>query len=251
MQLSFSLNFRIVALIVILLPILLWLGNWQLKREDEKRAIQTTYSVRQEQTPVEFSDVRHRVTKTTDLAFFPVVLNGQFNPDQQFLLDNRINNGQVGYEVLTSFHVDAYNNETGSWVLVNRGWIKAPPLRSDLPVIPELPKDRVEIMGEIYVPPGEGYHLQDLDSNNTNWPKVVTAVDMEKMSVLLGEALFEYQIRIKPNQPGTLETNWAPINVSPEKHRAYAVQWFAMAAGLFVWLIFASISVRKPAQTSS
>ncbi|NCF18346.1 MAG: SURF1 family protein, partial [Haliea sp.] len=34
---------------------------------------------------------------------------------------------------------------------------------------------------------------------------------------------------------GALAIDWKVVNVSPEKHRGYAVQWFTMAAVLTVF----------------
>jgi len=37
-----------------------------------------------------------------------------------------------------------------------------------------------------------------------------------------------------------VEAGWPVVNVSPAKHRGYAVQWFTMAAALIVFFVFRS-----------
>ncbi len=247
MKLRFSLNYRIVLLVAVLLPVLLTLGNWQLRREAEKREIQNAFQSRLQQAPVAFS----KLDQNTDLSFMPVRLKGEFDSEAVYLLDNRIHQGQVGYEVLVPFAIKDEGSESAQWLLLNRGWIKAPPRRSDLPLIPELPSGSLDLVGEVYVPPGEGYQLAQADSERSAWPQLITVVDMDRLGQSLGRQLFQYQIRLKADQPGALVTDWPPINVSPEKHRAYAVQWFAMALGLMVWLVVASTSVAKRTQSDT
>ena len=41
-------------------------------------------------------------------------------------------------------------------------------------------------------------------------------------------------------QPGALAVDWQVVNVSPEKHGAYAVQWFTMAAVLLMFYVLRS-----------
>jgi len=42
----------------------------------------------------------------------------------------------------------------------------------------------------------------------------------------------DWQLRIDASQAAALEPHYEPVRVSPEKHYAYAVQWFAMAITL-------------------
>ncbi len=232
MALTFSPNYRVLTLALLLLPVLFWLGHWQLQRAAEKEAIATHYEQRQRQLPVPFAEI----ATFEDWAFLPVTLSGRFDREHQFLLDNRVHEGQVGYEVLAPLHLIS-----GEWVMINRGWIKAPPLRTQLPELPSLPEDEVKLQAEVYVPPGQGYQLAGIESHAQQWPKVVTVFDSEFLGKEIGSELFAYQLRLKGGEPGALITDWPPINVSPAKHRAYAVQWFAMAAALVIWLLFASV----------
>jgi cytochrome oxidase assembly protein ShyY1 len=51
---------------------------------------------------------------------------------------------------------------------------------------------------------------------------------------------FPYPVNIDAGEPGALAVNWQAVNVSPEKHRAYAVQWFTMALVLLVFFVVRS-----------
>jgi surfeit locus 1 family protein len=227
-------NWKVIALVVLLLPLLLKLGFWQLDRADEKRQLQQLYSSRAAQpqlSPMELQTIPE--AELPALAFRHVVLRGTFDNDHHFLLDNQILNGAVGYHLLTPLTL-----ESGSSVLVNRGWIGGHADRR----IPSLPAQRgaVEIVASIYVPQGESVVLGQNEWSVT-WPVVVQSVDVERAAQALGVDLFDYELRIQPGYPGSQQVSWPAINTRPEKHTGYAVQWFVMAAVLLILWLYSSI----------
>lgn len=233
MRLSLSLNSRVTALTVVLLPLLLLLGYWQLQRAEEKRVIEANFTTRLQQTALSVEELK----QLEDRAFVPVSLQGQFDNQHHFLLDNRSQGGRAGYEVLTPLLT-----ESGEWVLVNRGWIKANPDRKDLPVVPEV-EGPVNTRGTVYVPPGEPFLLAEQIFRDLEWPLVVQAVEIDKFTQVLDRQLFPQVVRLRENAPGALGIDWQPINVQPEKHVAYAAQWFAMAVALMLWFVFANTNL--------
>ena len=93
--------------------------------------------------------------------------------------------------------------------------------------------------------PGRSYALGEplLDDG---WPKRIQVVEMEQLSAALGVApgaLFPYPVRIEPAAPGALAVEWLIVNVSPAKHRAYAVQWFSMATVLALFYLLRSTNL--------
>lgn len=234
--LHLDLEWRTTVLTLVLLPVMLGLGLWQLQRADEKAAIAARWEQRKLQPPVPLGRVK--TDDTAELEYLPVKLSGQFLPDQYFLLDNRIYRGRFGYEVLGVLQLA----ETRQSVLVNRGWVAGDSSRQSLPEVPSV-NGPVTLRGHVYVAPGAPYLLADLELE-PGWPKRIQAIEMDKLSpvveVVAGTSLFPYSVRIDPNQLGALTVDWQVINVSPEKHRGYAVQWFAMALALVVFFILRS-----------
>jgi surfeit locus 1 family protein len=224
---AFDFEWRITLFTVLLLPLLISLGFWQLQRAEEKAALAVAFEQKQHSSPALLSGLP---THDPDaLAYLPVKLQGRYIQGRDFLLDNRMQGRKYGNEVLTVFEL-----ADGKLALVNRGWIIADPGRMSLPAVPAAPQ-AAELTGKIYVSPGEPYLLAEQQLGGENWPKQVQAVDIEKMSAALGVAtdqLFPYPVRIDAGQPGALSVDWQIINVSPAKHRGYAVQWFSMAAAL-------------------
>jgi cytochrome oxidase assembly protein ShyY1 len=52
---------------------------------------------------------------------------------------------------------------------------------------------------------------------------------------------FPHSVRLAEGSPGALTRYWPVISTAPEKHRAYAVQWFAMAAVLLGLFLYTSL----------
>jgi len=229
-RLEFDFEWRITLFTVLLLPLLITLGFWQLEREDEKRALAAAFERQQSMPPAPLSALDGQAPET--LAYRPVRLEGRYLAGRDLLLDNRTREGRFGNEALTLFRLGS-----GELALVNRGWLPADPSRLELPAVPLVDDEVVEITGQVYVSPGKPYLLAD-EALPEGWPKRVQAVEMAKLAASLGEPLFPYPVRIDAGEVGALQVDWRVLNVSPAKHRGYAVQWFTMAAVLaLIYLI--------------
>ncbi len=126
---------------------------------------------------------------------------------------------------------------------MNRGWIAAPRTRDEKPQIPQATVGITTLQAEVYVPPGEAYMLDEQNYEHVVWPLVIQNVEIKKLSKLLKKDLFSYELRLQETDPNLLQANWQPISVQPEKHVAYAFQWFAMSAGLVMWFVFANTNL--------
>lgn len=214
-------------------PFLIALGLWQLEREQQKIVTEKVYETRNASEPIDVSSIDWA---SSDLNWIAVTATGFFDNTRQLLLDNRILNSVVGYEVLAPFYTD------GRVLLVNRGWIAQGQSRQSLPEL-ALTEDRVTITGHIYVPDGELMILGAEEAVTESWPKVIQSVDIQTLSSVMDEAFETHVVRLDENSTAVLQTDWTAINMRPEVHRAYAVQWFVMASVLmFLYLFF---SIRK------
>jgi surfeit locus 1 family protein len=238
-KLRLSLEWRTTVVSAVLLPMLLSLSWWQLQRADEKAAISAQWQQRQQEPARPLLEIDS--TQAQDLAYLPVALRGEFVQDHYFLLDNRIHKGKFGYEVLAIMLLA----DSQRAVLVNRGWIAGDPSRQSLPDIDNIGGQQT-VLGHIYVPPGAPYLLGE-SSPEPGWPKRVQAVEMDKLqmafSTVSPATLFPYTVRIEPNSNNALTVGWQVVNTSPEKHTAYAVQWFAMAAALLILFVLRSSNI--------
>jgi cytochrome oxidase assembly protein ShyY1 len=233
-SLRFDLEWRITALSLVLFPLFIWLGFWQLDRAEEKTRLAASFELRSQQAPAPL-DRALLAGDPAGLAYLPVAVTGRFVEGRDLLLDNRIREGRFGYEVVSP--VELASGE--GLVLVNRGWVAGDPARLQLPEVPSVPGN-VRLTGHLYVAPGEPYLLAEQELQGP-WPKRLQALEMDKLVPALGAQLeaplLPYPVRIDAGQPGALDVAWQIVNVSPAKHRGYAVQWFTMAAVLLLYFL--------------
>ena len=231
-KLQFIPNWRASVLAVVLLPLLLTLGNWQLERAEEKRQLQQLFDERQAREPAAIEGL----SPTADLRYQPVKLRGRFVNEKNLLLDNRIYQRRFGYEIITPFQLSS----NGLWVLVNRGFLAGDISRRNLPSIDAITEE-LELIGEVHVPHGDMMTLAE--DTASGWPRVIQVLAIEKIAKELGKELFPYTVRIKSPTQGSFEANWMVVNLQPEKHTGYAVQWFAMSAALVMIILLANTNI--------
>jgi len=234
---------------IVLVPFLVSLGFWQLSREQGKISIQTKYAMRVVMPAISFEEI---IWDGEDLDYLVVKANGRFDNEKTFLLDNKINQGSVGFEVISP-----YITESTRLIFVNRGWIAQGETRLELPSIENV-EGGIEIQGSIYIPTGKQFMLAEQmwsdPSSSTQWPKIIQSIDIEQMSkeLLSNEfdyPVFPYTLRLSNQSPGSLTPNWQLVSMQAEKHRAYAVQWFMMALALTIMTIYSTIDRERKTPT--
>ena len=231
MRMNFKKTPTIIYLCV--LPLLISLGIWQLNRATQKSLI-----IEQRQAGMAAIEVLHLSNSTEDnidlIKYKHVRLQGHYDVDHQFLIDNQISAGKVGYFVLTPFIL----LDGSRSVLVNRGWV---PLNATRTILPELKlkSNPIEVTGRLNSFPSVGIKLAGAETPSSGWPSVVQVVDSHVLADKLGIELFTFQVELDKELPDGFKREWQVNTIMlPEQHIAYAVQWFALAAtltGLFFW----------------
>lgn len=234
----FEPEWRITLFAAVLVPLLAGLGFWQLSRADEKTALRDAFDTQQSRPAARLSDLAG--ASAEELAYLPVQLTGRFREEQYLLLDNKMQQGRYGNEV-----VGMMDLPDGSLALVNRGWVPADPARQSLPEVPTVPGE-VTIRGQVYVAPGKPYLLAE-QKFASGWPRRIQALEMDKLAGELGGdgELFPYPVRIDAGETGALVVDWKVVNSGPAKHVGYAVQWFTMSAVLAILYVFRSSNLRQ------
>ena len=222
-------NFRpglVPTLVVLaLLPVLVWLGIWQLERGEQKREMLARQEARAQAEPLSPA----QVDEVGGPAYSRVHLQGSFDAEHSFLLDSRTRDGKVGVELLQPFH----DQPSGRWVIVNRGWIPWPDRR----VAPEFdtPEQSLKLAAWVYAPVGKPFVLNR--SMADGWPRLINYVDIAELWDALGRDGVDYELRLEPG-PAAYRADWPITSMSPSQHLGYAVQWFALAAALLALFIY-------------
>lgn len=218
---------------VSLLTLLVSLGIWQLGRADQKAALLELQKQRIQDAPLQLNATADADAEA--LRYRKVMVQGHYDGAHQFLVDNQVFNGRVGFFVLTPYKIG--NSELA--VLVNRGWVPANANRTVLPNV-TMDTDAGIVSGRIDHFPAVGMKLAGAEIPSDGWPAVVQVVDSQVLAKRLGYALHDFQVELDAGEPNGYSREWK-INtaMSPEKHIAYAFQWFGLALTLviiFIWL---------------
>lgn len=227
-------NARLLLFAGLMMPLLISLGYWQLDRADEKQQILAEFVSNQQSPPVALAELHGE----SNLQYRAVQLRGKLDATRRLLLDNRVRNGRPGYEVL-----EVLTLQNGSRkILVNRGWVQASLDRNQLPEIAPV-NGEVLLSGTLYRVLKGGLQLDDGIAAVSNWPARVGWVSAVRAEQLYEDQFFAYQLRLDSDSPGALLTGWPTVAVQPEKHTAYAVQWFVMALVLLIMTFNANSNI--------
>lgn len=229
---EFSFSRLGLSVYVLLLALLLTLGFWQLSRVEQKKQ----YLLQQEQkaqlAPMDLNN--SRVSNAEAYQYQKALAAGRYDDMHQFLVDNQVMDGKPGYFVLTPFLIDNDNRA----VLVNRGWVALGADRKKLPDLAIRQKAQ-SISGRINHFPPVGIKLAGAEIPTEGWPAVVQVVDARVLAQRLAYDIYDFQIELDAEAAeGYLRAWKAGSIITPEKHLAYAVQWFGLAltlTGLFLW----------------
>ncbi|MCR4332970.1 MAG: SURF1 family protein, partial [Sulfuricaulis sp.] len=158
--------------VAVLLPLFLTMGYWQLQRAEEKRELQAEYDARATGLTIK---VEARVQRPEELQFYRVIARGHYETGYQVLVDNRVHQGQAGYEVITPLRLP----DSDVRLLVNRGWVPLGGDRSHLPAI-DPPGGFQEIIGVATVPSEKNFMLAKPEPLDRGWQLVWQNMDMAR-----------------------------------------------------------------------
>jgi surfeit locus 1 family protein len=212
---------------LLLLPVLTGLGIWQLERAAWKQHMVDTHTDRALLSPVSLQSLHdYRDAE----QYRKVFVRGYYDMEHQLLLDNRTYEGYAGYHVLTPLRLD----ESEKTVLVNRGWV---PVGNSRAILPDIPGTTGEVLVDatIKLPPQKLFRLSGMDEVHEGWPQVVQQIEINELEERLGYPLEPLILLLDKDDEFGFIRDWKPVyGVTPDKHRAYAVQWFTLAAVLLM-----------------
>jgi surfeit locus 1 family protein len=211
------------------------LGFWQLGRAQQKEA---TYQLEMANADLPALGVKEFLS-ASPLAEANlqrrIEVNGQWLNQWTIFLENRTMQGKPGFWVFTPLQI-----APGKALLVQRGWVARDLVYSDkLPAI-DTPNGDVEVQGRWVPPPSVMYELTNKPDNLTaprGFSTLRQNIDVKLLSDETGLELLA-SVRQTGAPSEGLQRDWSSSLSGSDKNRAYALQWFALAAlcaGLFAW----------------
>jgi len=226
-------NWLIVMVTLLVFFGLIKLGLWQTARAVEKEQRLLRIATYQKQTALSLQAILQFQASQDDINDLPIQLVGTFDKEKVFLLDNQTNKGRLGYQVLQVLQLEYQS------VLINLGWVQGYIDRSKLPDIQPL-IGKHTIKGNIRIPE-QGILLAEQMFTKNQWPLRVQQIELDKFSQIIAQKLLPFVVYLDKKEGIGFEKNWQPIVMPPEKHRAYAFQWFSLAAAWLLLMISASV----------
>lgn len=217
------------------------LGNWQMRRADEKRALQAQREAAEASAPLLLpgGDI--------DPAQFEgrrVSVRGRLDPARSVFVDNRTHEGIAGFYVLSPLKIAGSDR----YVLVLRGWAPRDPAdRTRLPVLNDAAAE-VELIGI-----GQRDLAKTLELGESPVPgpadRLWQNADLASFGRWSGLPLQPLVLRQTQKAlavPGGsvvddgLLRDWPVPGNDVDKHLGYAFQWYGLAAlafGLWLWFV--------------
>ena len=233
----------LTSLITILLMYLfVSLGFWQLDRAEQKKSLFTQFENRRSAEAINFNLDKNNKLDKASLVWRKLEASGEFINEFQFLLDNRVHEGQAGYYVYTPFKL----SNSDKTVLINRGWL---PSGMDRAIIPEIliTEGVISIYGLVKEFPKTGVLLKETkpEKLKDNIYRVQN-INLEKVEALSKSNLLPYVIRLEPESDHGYLKSWSVPGSDEYMHKGYAFQWFAFALVLTGLYLFLNIKKAKP-----
>lgn len=214
-------NFWPSLIAVLATLILLKLGFWQLDRAEQKQQALELLDQQQELQVEQWMALTNKVDGHSQR----VQLRGVIQPEQVWLLDNKVYQGQVGYTLITKFKLKGIEQQ----VLVDWGWVKAPIDRNTLPKV-YLPETELLLTGLVKAKNFKQIVLKQ--TSEAGWPRRIQAMqelEIKDGVIYADSGLVDGLVQI-----------YKPVVMPPEKHKAYALQWFLLAFACVLVFLFAS-----------
>ena len=227
-----QLNWLVVIFTLLVFSGLIKLGLWQSERALEKELRLTRISQLNDQKAISIKQVQLLRLNGESINDIRVLISGSFDSNQIFLLDNQTNKGRLGYRVLQIVHLGQMN------VMVNLGWVEGFVDRGKLPKVSPLVGEH-SFLGRVRLIE-KGMLLAEQNFDQITWPLRIQQIELDKISQITGQKLLPFVIYLDKKEQIGFEKNWLPVVMPPEKHRAYAFQWFSLAVAWLLLMLWAS-----------
>ncbi|MBU6272648.1 MAG: SURF1 family protein [Betaproteobacteria bacterium] len=218
------------------------LGLWQLRRAEEKRGLQAQAERAARQAPLRIG----RDALPDPIEGVAVSVTGRFLPEATVFIDNRTHQGVAGFHVLTPVRITG----TVEQVMVLRGWVARDPVdRNRLPPV-NTPEGEVTVTGTAQRELARALELSTARAPQPGerlWQNFDAAV----FTAWSGLSLRPLVVRQAPGGVDDgLVRQWRSAGADVDKHRGYAVQWFAMAAAAGAVALYLFLSLLRHARSA-
>lgn len=223
---------------VLLIPVMIQLGFWQLHRHQDRVARNDLIARNLEAEPVPVERLaREGRTVPREDTWRTVTAPGAYEPEREVVVRQRLGaDDKQGYFVVTPLRLG-----DGSAVLVNRGWVPAGADLTSFPNVPPPPTGEVTVTGRLRPDETTGSGIRDKAGLPDRQVMLINSAD-EAADGLPGPVLGGF-VELVGTAPGPAGKQPEPVpepdHSSIGVHIAYAIQWWIFAAAVPVgwWIL--------------
>ncbi|MFH8682524.1 SURF1 family protein [Streptomyces lydicus] len=235
---------------LVLIPVMIKLGFWQLHRHEHKVAqnqlIASSLAARP--VPVTALTAPGRDLPHHDM-WRTVKATGSYDTAHEVVVRQRTaaDEQSIGYYVLTPLVL-----ADGDAVLVNRGWISAGNDLTEFPDVPPAPKGRITVTGRMMA--DETTAVSGIKDTKGLPARQVMLINSKEQAKRTGRPMLGGYIEQTGPQPagGKPELVPEPDHDSIGPHMAYAIQWWLFAGAVPVgWIILVRRERRDRAEAAA
>jgi surfeit locus 1 family protein len=229
---QFRPRLAITAAAIVFIAITVSLGNWQIRRAEEKEAAQARFDELASEAPVNLSNA---LVAPETLTYRRASVRGEYVDRYTILLDNKVYRGRVGYHVVSPLRIAGGD----VCVLVDRGWVAAGATRAELPHV-GAPSGEQRVEGIAVAPSSRYFELAPEVLQGPVWENLV----LERYRAWSGLVLQPVVIQQTNDAHDGLIREWGRPDTGVDRHRGYALQWFSFAILAFVLYIALNLKRR-------
>ena len=231
---QFRVSFWPTVAAIFFIVVTVMLGNWQLSRAQEKEERQTRLNQLSQQPVISIPTSPIRLE---DYQFRKVEVRGTYVPTHTIYLDNKINRGRAGYQIITPIKL----GESSMHVLINRGWVAAGRTRSELPDIP-IPTSKVTVSGIAESPTMRTLELSTETVSGQVWENL----HLDRYRKATGLTLQPLVVLQENDVKDGLLREWTRPDSGASRNLGYAFQWFSMALAIIILYLVLSVKRDHP-----
>lgn len=217
---------------LVMLPVLLWLGAWQLERKVWKEDVIARLAAGRTAEPVTLKEVWDRYARGENIEYTRVRVTGTFDhKTERHVYDPRTE--AQGWDIYTVLHTE------DGLVYVNRGWvpdkIKEPAARAD-----GLASEAVTITGLARLPESKGMFTPSDDVKGNRWYHRDPTAFQRNGAMSLETAprflVYPFSVDAEPETatPGGWPKAYATEIRLSNRHLEYVLTWWGLAVTLLV-----------------
>lgn len=220
-----------MILTALVMALFMRLGFWQLQRAVQKEDMLTA-----EQYLSHEDATGWQAGKPLPKQYQRLKITGRYL-SPVFLLDNQHYEHRFGYNVLSPFVLD-----NGEVIIIDRGWVVGDSRRQNFPKV-SFPKQTMTVVGSAYFPSEKQWVLGPVVDSKTKDIVVLEILSEKIFNQVLQKKVYPFIIRLDKREPYGFVRQWKVVSMPPQRHKAYALQWFAMA--FVVFILFVVLNVKS------